>query len=173
MVIYREIMLLLTIYTTSLLLPRHKLKNLRLFSVFGGIHGFTISREPNRTTIAFAGSNVTLTWNLILTPTEKTEKLEVWFGTWDNHNKFIGTFLKKFTLANKLISDETENISKAKRWHWNGDVSRTYAIAYQLTNAQHDDEGNYGIRMRVDTWPPDIQSKGPFSPAIRVRHSSV
>ncbi|XP_067044403.1 fibroblast growth factor receptor 1-like isoform X2 [Acropora muricata] len=135
--------------------------------VFGGIHGFTISRQPNRTTITFAGSNVTLSWNLILTPKEKTEKLEVWFGTWDNHNKFIGTFLKKFTLANKLISDETENISKAKRWHWNGDVSGTYAIAYQLTNAQHDDAGNYGIRVRVDTWPPDMQSKGPFSLAVR------
>ncbi|KAK2564733.1 Neural cell adhesion molecule 1, partial [Acropora cervicornis] len=134
---------------------------------FGGIHGFTISRQPNRTTIAFAGSNVTLSWNLILTPKEKTEKLEVWFGTWDNHNKFIGTFLKKFTLANNLISDETENISKAKRWHWNGNVSRTYAIAYQLTNAQHDDAGNYGIRVRVDTWPPEMQSKGPFSLAVR------
>ncbi|XP_015761886.1 PREDICTED: limbic system-associated membrane protein-like [Acropora digitifera] len=53
------------------------------------------------------------------------------------------------------------------RWLWNGDISRTYAIAYQLTNAQHDDAGNYGIRVRVDTWPPDIQSKGPFSLAVR------
>ena len=144
-----------------------------LFSAFCGIHGFTISRQPNRTTIAFTGSNVTLSWNLVLTPKEKTEKLEVWFGTWDNHNKFIGTFLKKLTLANKLISDETENISKAKRWHWNGDISGDYIIAYQLTNAQHDDAGNYGIRVRVDTWPTDMQSKGPFSIAIRVSHSSV
>ena len=129
---------------------------MRLFSVFGGIHGFTITRQPNRTKIAFTGSNVTLSWNLVLTTKEKTEKLEVRFGHWDNH---------------KLISDETENLSKARRWHWNGDVSRTYAIAYQLTNAQHDDAGNYGIRVRVDTWPPDLQRKGPFSLAIRVSHS--
>ena len=146
---------------------------MRLFSVFGGIHGLTISQQPNQTTIAYAGSNVTFSWNLILTPTEKTEKLEVWFGTWNNHNNFIGKFLKKFTLANGAISDETENIPQAKRWHWNGVISRNYAIAYQLTNAQHDDAGNYGIRVRVDTWPPEMQSKGPFSLAIRVRNSSV
>ena len=161
------------VHSTSLLLPRHTLKNVLLFSVFGGIHGLRISREPNQTTIAFAGSNVTLTWNLILSPTEKTEKLEVWFGTWNNHYKFIETFLKKFTLANKLKMDETENTQKAKRWHWNGDISRNYTIAYQLTNAQHDDAGDYGIRVRADTWPPGMESKGPFSLAIRVGHSSV
>ncbi|KAK2564732.1 Hemicentin-1 [Acropora cervicornis] len=141
--------------------------------VFGGIHGLTISREPNQTTIAFAGSNVTLSWNLILTPKEKIELLEVWFGTWNNNYQMIGTFLKKFTKTNGSILDATQNTQKAKRWHWNGDISRNYTIAYQLTNAQHDDAGDYGIRVRADTWPPGIESKGPFSLAIRVGHSSV
>ncbi|XP_074633471.1 fibroblast growth factor receptor 1-like isoform X1 [Acropora palmata] len=138
-----------------------------LLFFFGGIHGLTISREPNQTTIAFAGSNVTLSWNLILTPKEKTELLEVWFGTWNNNYQMIGTFLKKITKTNGSIVDATENTQKAKRWHWNGDISRNYTIAYQLTNAQHDDAGDYGIRVRADTWPPGIESKGPFSLAIR------
>ena len=161
------------VHSTSLLLPRHPVKNMHLFSVFGGIQGLTISPEPKRTTIAFAGSNVTLSWNLILTPKEKTELLEVWFGTWDCNFQMIGTFLKKFSTTNGSIVDFTENTHKAKRWHWNGDISRNYTIAYQLTNAQHDDAGDYGIRVRADTWPPWIESKGPFSLAIRVGHSSV
>ena len=161
------------VYITSLLSTRHTLKNVLLFSVFGGIHGLTISGEPNQTTIAFAGSNVTLSWNLILTPEEKTELLEVWFGTWNDNYKLIGTFLKKLSATNGSIVDATENSQKAKRWHWNGDISRKYTIAYQLTNAQHDDAGDYGIRMRSDTWPPWLKTKGPFSLAIRVRHSSV
>ena len=162
------------VHSTSLLLPRHTLKNVLLFSVFGGIHGLTISREPNQTTVAFAGSNVTLSWNLILTPEEKTELLEVWFGTWNNNFQMIGIFLKKFATTNgSIVDDATENTQKAKRWHWNGDISRNYTIAYQLTNAQHDDAGDYGIRVRADTWPPGIESKGPFSLAIKVGHSSV
>ena len=161
------------VHSTSLLLPRHTLKNVLLFSVFGGIHGLTISREPNQTTIAFAGSNVTLSWNLILTPKEKIELLEVWFGTWNNNYQMISKFLKKTTKTNGLIVDETENTQKAKRWHWNGDLFRNYTIAYQLTNAQHDDAGDYGIKVRADTWPPSMESKGPFSLAIRVGHSSV
>ena len=161
------------VHSTYLLLPRHPVKNVHLFSVFGGIEGLTVSPEPKRTTIAFAGSNVTLSWNLILTPKEKTELLEVWFGTWDCNSRMIGTFLKKFSTTNGSIVGLTKNAQKAKRWHWNGDISRNYTIAYQLTNAQHDDAGDYGIRVRADTWPPRMESKGPFSLAIRVGHSSV
>ena len=146
-----------------------------LFSVFGGIHGLTISREPNQTTVAFAGSNVTLSWNLILTPEEKTELLEVFFGIWNNDFHMIVKSLKQFKTNGSIVDhDFTENTlnHKAKRWHWNGDISRNYTIAYQLTNAQHDDAGDYGIRVRANTWPPGIESKGPFSLAIRVGHSS-
>ena len=139
------------VHSTSFFLPRHTLKNVHLFSVFGGIHGLTISREPNQTTIAFAGSNVTLSWNLILTPMEKTELLEVWFGTWNDNYKIIGKFFKKLSTTNGSIDDATENSQKARRWHWNGDISRNYTIAYQLTNAQHDDAGNYEIMVRVNT----------------------
>ena len=161
------------VHSTSLLLPRNPVKNVHLFSVFGGIHGLTISREPNQTTIAFAGSNVTLSWNLILTPKEKIELLEVWFGTWNTNYKMIGTILKKIATTNGSINDATDYTQKAKRWNWNGDISRNYTIAYQLTNAHHDDAGDYGIRARADTWPPGMESKGPFSLAIKVGHSSV
>ena len=148
---------------------------MRLFSVFGGIHGLTISRQPNKRTIAFARSNVTFSWNLILIPEEKKEDLEVWFGIWNNAYSSIGVYLKKFTMINGLIHviDITDNKRKAKRWHWNGDISRNYSIAYQLTNAQYNDTGDYGIEVRVDTWPAKKESRGPFSLAIRVRHSSV
>ena len=163
------------VHATSVLLPCHTLKNVRLFSVFGGIHGLTISQQPNRTTIAFAGSNVTFNWNLILTPKEKNEDLEVWFGIWNNNYGSIGVYLKKFTLiyGSIHVTDMTDNKQKAKRWHWNGDISRNYTIAYQRTNAQYDDAGDYGIEVRVDTRPAQTASKGPFSLAIRVRHSSV
>lgn len=120
------------VHSTYLLLPRHPVKNVHLFSVFGGIQGSTISPEPKRTTISFAGSNVTLGWNLILTPKEKTELLEVWFGTWNNNYKIISTFLKKFSTTNGSIVDAIENTQKAKRRHWNGDISRNYTIADDL-----------------------------------------
>ncbi|XP_044179925.1 hemicentin-1-like [Acropora millepora] len=79
----------------------------------------------------------------------------------------IGTILKKIATTNGSINDATDYTQKAKRWNWNGDISRNYTIAYQLTNAQHDDAGDYGIRVRADTWPPRMESKGPFSLAIR------
>ena len=158
----------------SLLLPRHTLKNVRLFSVFGGIHGLTISRQPNNRTIAFARSNVTFSWNLILTPEEEKEELEVLFGIWNNANSAIGVYLKKFIMINGSlhVTDMKNNKQKAKRWHWNGDISRNYYIAFQLINAQYNDTGDYGIEVRVDTWPAKKETKGPFSLAIRVRHSS-
>ena len=163
------------VHTTSVLLPRHTLKNVCLFSVFGGIHGLTISQQPNRKTIVFAGSNVTFNWNLILTPKEKNEELEVSFGIWNNNYHSIRVYLKKFIMTKGSIhvTDMTDNKQKAKRWHWNGDISRNYTIAYQLTNAQYNDTGDYGIEVRVDTFPSQTASKGPFSLAIMVRHSSV
>ena len=165
----------LMVHATSVLLPCHTLKNMRLFSVFVGIHGLTISRQPKERTIAFAGSNVTFSWNLILTPKEEKEELEVWFGTWTNDVNSIKLNLKKFTMINGLINvtDMKDNKQKAKRWHWNGDISRNYSIAYQLTNAQYNDTGDYGIEVRVDTFPAKKETRGPFSLAIRVRHFSV
>ena len=116
----------LMVHTTSLLLPRHSLKNMRLFSVFGGIHGLTIGRQPNERTVAFAGSNVTFNWNFILTPSkERNEELKVWFGIWNNNYNSIGVYLKKCIGINGLIhvTGMTENKQKPKRWHWNGDIS--------------------------------------------------
>ena len=93
------------VHSTSLLLPRHPVKNVHLFSVFGGIQGLITTISPNEQQSPFAGSNVTLSWNLILTPKEKTELLGVWFSTWDNNYKIISTFLKKFSTTNGSIVD--------------------------------------------------------------------
>ncbi|XP_068686801.1 fibroblast growth factor receptor 1-like isoform X2 [Montipora foliosa] len=145
--------------TCSLLIP--------LF-FFDFLHGLKISSQPNDTNVAFIGSNVTLTWNLILTAEEKKEDLEVWFGTWNKNYHFIDLFLKKFTLnSSGTTNDQTANSSLAWRWFWAGDISRDYTVAYQLTNVQPSDAGDYGIQVRVDLFPPPTEELGPFSLVVK------
>ena len=48
------------------------------------------------------------------------------------------------------------NQSTARRLHWNGDLSRDYYIAFELVNIQRKDAGDYGMRLRVDHFPPTI-----------------
>ena len=151
----------------------HALKPCILFSVFDFLHGLQFGSQPNETTVAFIGSNVTLTWNLILTAEEKKEDLEVWFGTWNKNNHYIELFLKKFTLnSSGNTNDDTGNRTLAWRWFWAGDISRDYTVAYQLTNVQSSDARDYGIRVRVDLFPPSLESRGPFSLAVKVRKPS-
>ena len=76
-------------------------ETLLLFSVFDFLHGLKISSQPNETTVAFIGSNVTLTWNLILTAVERKEDLEVWIGTWNKNYHYIESFLKKIHSGSK------------------------------------------------------------------------
>ncbi|XP_068731747.1 fibroblast growth factor receptor 1-like [Montipora capricornis] len=148
-------------FTCSLLIP--------LF-FFDFLHGLKISSQPNETTVAFIGSNVKLTWNLILTAEEKKEDLEVWFGTWNKNYHFIDSFLKKFTLnSSGTTNDQTANSSLAWRWFWAGDISRDYTVAYQLTNVQPSDARDYGIRVRVDLFPPPTEELGPFSLVVKDR----
>ncbi|XP_068691349.1 limbic system-associated membrane protein-like [Montipora foliosa] len=140
-------------FTCSLLIP--------LF-FFDFLHGLQFGND--KTTVAFIGSNVTLTWNLILTAEEKKEDLEVWFGTWNKNYHFVESFLKKITLeSNGTMHDQTVNSTLAWRWFWTGDISRDYTVAFQLTNVQPSDAGDYGIRVRVDLHPPSFESQGPFS----------
>ena len=60
------------------------------------------------------------------------------------------------------------NQSTARRLHWNGDLSRDYYIAFELVNIQRKDAGDYGIRFRVDHFPPTILQNW-FSLIVQVR----
>ena len=60
------------------------------------------------------------------------------------------------------------NQSTARRLHWNGDLSRDYYIAFELVNIQRKDAGDYGIRFRVDHFPPVILQNW-FSLIVQVR----
>ena len=58
-------------------------------------------------------------------------------------------------------SGENETVSRAnqstaRRLHWKGDLSRDYYIAFELVNIQRKDAGDYGMRLRVDHFPPTI-----------------
>ena len=60
------------------------------------------------------------------------------------------------------------NQSTARRLHWNGNLSRDYYIAFELVNIQRKDAGDYGIRFRVDHFPPTILQNW-FSLIVQVR----
>ena len=60
------------------------------------------------------------------------------------------------------------NQSIARRLHWNGDLSRDYYIAFELVNIQRKDAGDYGMRFRVDHFPPTILQNW-FSLIVQVR----
>ena len=60
------------------------------------------------------------------------------------------------------------NQSTARRLHWNGDLSRDYYIAFELVNIQRKDAGDYGMRLRVDHFPPIILQDW-FSLIVQVR----
>lgn len=62
----------------------------------------------------------------------------------------------------------TADQSTARRLHWNGDLSRDYYIAFELVNIQRKDAGDYGIRFRVDHFPPAILQNW-FSLIVQVR----
>ena len=148
-------------------------ESLPFFSVFDYLHGLKISRQPNETTVAFIGSNVTLTWNLILTPNETKKDLEVRFGTWNKNYHYLESSIKIFTLeADGTMRDRTAKSSLARRWFWVGDISRNYTVAYQLTNVQPSDARDYGIWVHVDLLPPSTEERGPYSLAVKVRNPS-
>ena len=70
-------------------------------------------------------------------------------------------------------SEENETVARAnqstaRRLHWNGDLSRDYYIAFELVNIQRKDAGDYGIRFRVDHFPPTILQNW-FSLIVQVR----
>ena len=76
------------------------------------------------------------------------------------------TVKKEPTGENETVA--RANQSTASRLHWNGDLSRDYFIAFELVNVQRKDAGDYGIRLRVDHFPPTILQNW-FSLIVQVR----
>ena len=140
-------------------------------SAFVRAHGLTFVSEPN-TTIAATGSNQTFTWKLSLAEKDKSKQLQVQFGPWDRKYKIVKSF---FMTVKQEPSGENETVARAdqstaRRLHWNGDLSRDCYIAFELVNVQRKDAGDYGIRFRVDHFPPAILQKW-FSLIVQVRGS--
>ncbi|CAH3153484.1 unnamed protein product [Porites evermanni] len=129
-----------------------------LFSAFVKAHGLAFDSEPNNTTIAATGSNQTFTWKLSLGEKDKSKQLQVQFGPWDRKYKIVKSF---FMTVKQEPTGENETVARAnqstaRRLHWNGDLSRDYYIAFELVNIQRKDAGDYGIRLRVDYFPPTV-----------------
>ncbi|CAH3159135.1 unnamed protein product [Porites evermanni] len=129
-----------------------------LFSAFVKAHGLAFDSEPNNTTTAAIGSNQTFTWKLSLGEKDKSKQLQVQFGPWDRKYKIVKSF---FMIVKQEPSGENKTVARtnqstARRLHWNGDLSRDYYIAFELVNIQRKDAGDYGIRLRVDHFPPTI-----------------
>ena len=139
-------------------------------SAFVKAHGLAFDSEPNNTTIAATGSNQTFTWKLSLGEKDKSEQLQVQFGPWDRKYKIVKSF---FMTVKQEPSGENETVARAnqstaRRLHWNGNLSRDYYIAFELVNIQRKDAGDYGIRFRVDHFPPTILQNW-FSLIVQVR----
>ena len=139
-------------------------------SAFVKAHGLAFDSEPNTTTIAATGSNQTFTWKLSLGEKDKSKQLQVQFGPWDRKYKIVKSF---FMTVKQEPSGENETVARAnqstaRRLHWNGDLSRDYYIAFELVNIQRKDAGDYGMRLRVDHFPPTILQNW-FSLIVQVR----
>ena len=139
-------------------------------SAFAKAHGLAFDSEPNNSTIAATGSNQTFTWKLLLGEKDKSKQLQVQFGPWDRKYEIVKSF---FMTVKQEPSGENETVARAnqstaRRLHWNGDLSRDYYIAFQLVNIQRKDAGDYGIRFRVNHFPPIILQNW-FSLIVQVR----
>lgn len=151
-------------------MPSLKWSVLYSVSAFVKANGLAFDSNPNNTTIAATGSNQTFTWKLSLRQKDKSKHLQVQFGPWDRKYKIVKSFFMtvKQEPSGKNETVATADQSTARRLHWNGDLSRDYYIAFELVNIQRKDAGDYGIRFRVDHFPPDILQNW-FSLIVQVR----
>ena len=140
-----------------------------IISVFYKVSGLSFNTEPNRTIVAFTGSNQTFKWSLNLTAEEKTKEIWASFGRWDISDYDISHYLIR--IIHK--SSGHENIIKwnrsavARRLFWTGDLSRNYYVSFLLINVQPTDSGNYGLMFRVDGFPPGGK-QGWFTLSVQV-----
>ena len=138
-----------------------------IISVFYKVRGLSFNTEPNRTIVAFTGSNQTFKWSLNLTAEEKTKEMWAYFGTWDESYQEISQYFLK--IVHESSGKETMyNFSAvARRLVWTGDLSRNYYVSFLLVNVQPTDSGNYGLEFRVDGYPP-VTKEGWFSLSVQV-----
>ncbi len=111
--------------------------------------------EPNKTTVAATGSNQTFTWKLSLTEREKTKHLKVSFGSWDKEHDAAKSYL--IVVVQESSENQTilrDYYSITKRLYWAGDLAHDYFVAFKLFSVKPNDSGDYGIRVRVDGFPP-------------------
>ena len=117
--------------------------------------------QPNKTIESFIGSNQTFSWNFLLTEEEKAKELKVTFGHWSKeYSMVLGDQL--VTFVHNSTAKETVykgNASIARRLNWVGDMARGF-VAFQLTDVQAHDSSDYGIRFRVDGFPPETEESG-------------
>ena len=111
------------------------------------------------TVLAVTGSNQTLTWNLTgsVTEADKTKELKAQFGYWDTRDAmvihYLITYIRQSSGQEMPVRRDNQS-AMAKRLFWTGDLSRDYVVTFQLVNVQRADSGDYGIRFRVDGFPP-------------------
>ena len=143
-----------------------------MFSVFDKVDGLSFVTEPNKTTVVSTGSTQTFTWQLNLTDREKSAKLDVMFGRWDKDlDKVEGSYL--MTFSQKPSGNGSVRIWNLKRLQWVGDLTRDYFVAFKLFDARLNDSGDYGIRFRVNLFPPEIKESW-FTLSVQVKtHSSL
>ena len=144
-----------------------------IFSVFNQVHGLQLITQPNGSIVAFTGSNQTFIWKLSLTDKEKPKELRIQFGLWDKEKDIVkGSYL--IVLVWKPTEEERVhkgNEPITNRLHWMGDLARGYFVAFQFSNVQRQDSGDYGIRFRVDDFPPEIL-QDIFTLSVQVRNNS-
>lgn len=125
--------------------------------------------QPNKTIVSFIGSNQTFSWNFLLTEEEKAKEFRVAFGHWSKeYSMVLGEHL--VTIVQDPIGKETVykgDASIARRLNWVGDMARGF-VDFQLTDVQARDSSDYGIRFRVDGFPPETEESG-FTLSVQVK----
>ena len=125
--------------------------------------------QPNKTIVSFIGSNQTFSWNFLLTEEEKAKELKVTFGHWSKeYSMVLGDHL--VTFVQDPIGKERVykgNVPIARRLNWVGDMAHGF-VAFQLTDVQARDSSDYGIRFRVDGFPPETEESG-FTLSVQVK----
>ena len=89
----------------------------------------------------------------------KSSKLPLVIGA-KNIAWFLGDQL--VTFVHDSTAKETVykgNASIARRLNWVGDMARGF-VAFQLTDVQAHDSSDFGIRLRVDGFPPETEESG-------------
>ena len=142
-----------------------------IISVFCKVSGLSFNTEPNRTIVAFTGSNQTFKWSLGLTAEERTKEMVASFGAWDesDHDISIPAFLKVVrNLSGKETIIRTSSSAVARRLVWTGDLSRNYYVSFLLINVQPTDSGNYGLEIRVYQGFAPKKKQGWFTLSVQV-----